>query len=44
MIDSDYRILLEIDEAAAFDYENAEKAKYSHQDVKKFIVDEILDF
>ena len=41
---SDYRILLEIDDADAFNYEDVDKAKYSHEDVQHLLQKEILDF
>jgi len=34
----DYRLLLDIDDANAFDYENGDKTKYSHEQVKQLLV------
>jgi len=37
-------MLLEIDEATAFDYEDPEKARYSHEAIKQLLVQEIMHF
>ena len=42
-LSNDYRIMLDIDNANAFDYEQNKPPKYSHEDIKKLLTQEILN-